>query len=127
MESSLVEKGLGVLLGERLDMTWPGGLAAHKPNLILGCKSDVANRARQVILPCSVLVSGELTWGTASSSWGCQHRKNTGLLEQVQRRSLKMIRGMEHLFKEHKLRELGLFQPGEDLGRVNLIPVFKWG
>ena len=38
--------------------------------------------------------------------WGPQH-KNMDLLEQAQRRATKIIRGMEHLCSEGRLRELG--------------------
>lgn len=41
--------------------------------------------------------------------WDSQHKKDMDLLEQVQRRSVKMIKGLEHLSCEDRLRELGLF------------------
>jgi len=36
--------------------------------------------------------------------WGPQHKKGTELLEQVQRRAMKIIRGLEHLPCEGRLR-----------------------
>ena len=41
--------------------------------------------------------------------WSPQHEKGMELLEQVQRRAMKMIRGLEHLPYDDRLRELGLF------------------
>ena len=49
--------------------------------------------------------------------WGSQQKKHTEILEQVQRRSTKMFRGMEHLSYEKMLRELGLFSLEKSPGR----------
>lgn len=40
--------------------------------------------------------------------WGLQHNKDMKLLEKVQMRATKMIRGQEHLSYQARLRELGL-------------------
>ena len=42
-------------------------------------------------------------------AWGRQHKEDVELIERVQRRATKMIRGLEHLCYEESLREPGLF------------------
>jgi len=98
-----------VLVDKKLNVTWRCTFAAQKANGILGfIKSSVASRLREGILPlCSSLVRTHLE--SCIQLWSPQHRKNMDLLEWVQRRPIKMIRGMEHLSYEDRLRELGLF------------------
>ena len=96
-------------MDEKLDMSWQCVFAAQKANTIPGCtKSSMASRLRGVILPLySALVRPHLQ--NCLQLWGPQHKKDMDLLEWVQRRATKMIRGLEHLSYEERLRELGLF------------------
>jgi len=90
-------------------MTCQCAFPAQKANCILGCiKRSVASKWREVILLlCSTLVRPHREYSI--QFWSPQNRKSMDVLEQVQRRATKMIRGLEHLSCEARLRELRLF------------------